>query len=168
MGSIVRGGLSRLHGSALGTALVAAFVMSACAPGSRSKLEGPAPFDPYHTGEHLQTTATQSADTSDWQHMHAGRVEDLIAGRFAGVEVVRMANGSSEIHIRGINTIIGNTEPLYVIDGMEISAGPGGALMGLNPQDIARIDVLKDAGATAIYGIRGANGVILITTKRAR
>lgn len=166
MGSIVRGGLSRLHGSALGTVLVASFVMSACAPGRGP--QGPAPFDPYHTGEHLETMATQSADTADWQHMHAGRVEELIAGRFAGVEVVRMANGSSEIHIRGINTIIGNTEPLYVIDGLEVSAGPGGALMGLNPSDIARIDVLKDAGATAIYGIRGANGVILITTKRAR
>ena len=59
---------------------------------------------------------------------------------------------------------MGSSEPLYVIDGMPIHSSPGSALLGVNPSDIARIDILKDAGATAIYGSRGANGVVLITT----
>ena len=164
-GSVVRGGSPRLHRSVLGMSLVAAFVMAGCATGTARQ---PRPRTDYRTAAQLETTASQAADTTDWEHMHPARVEDLIAGRFAGVEVVRLPNGSSAIHVRGINTFIGNTEPLFVIDGMEVAPGPGGALLGLNPADVARIEVLKDAGATALYGIRGANGVILITTKRAR
>jgi TonB-dependent SusC/RagA subfamily outer membrane receptor len=61
----------------------------------------------------------------------------------------------------------GDDEPLLVIDGVPAQGAIGPALAGLAPRDVARIDVLKDAGSTAIYGIRGANGVILITTKRA-
>ena len=58
-------------------------------------------------------------------------------------------------------------EPLYVIDGTPVqSFRPGHALDGINPQDVARIDVLKDAGSAAIYGTRAANGVIVITTRR--
>jgi len=89
-----------------------------------------------------------------------------LAGRFPGVEVFRLASGDLSVQIRGASSFVGSTEPLYVIDGMEISPGPGGALVGINPADIASIQVLKDIGSTALYGVRGANGVILITTKR--
>jgi TonB-dependent SusC/RagA subfamily outer membrane receptor len=91
-------------------------------------------------------------------------IEEILAGRIAGVEVVRTPNGIA-IRIRGRTSIRGSTEPLYVIDGITIQPGPGGALMGISPYDIESIVVLKDAVSTTMYGVRGANGVIVITTK---
>ncbi|MDN5215225.1 TonB-dependent receptor [Fulvivirgaceae bacterium BMA12] len=92
------------------------------------------------------------------------RVEDALQGRAAGVTVAR-ANGAPgaavKVRIRGANSITGNNDPLVVIDGII-----GGDLTTLNPNDIASMDVLKDASATAIYGSRGSNGVILVTTKQ--
>ena len=70
------------------------------------------------------------------------------------------------IRIRGASTFLGSSEPLYIIDGAKVQSGPGGLLF-LDPGDIKKIEVLKDIGSTAIYGSEGANGVILITTKRA-
>ena len=93
-----------------------------------------------------------------------GRVEELFEGRFPGVRVLRQQGGFS-VQIRGTTTINGNSSPLYVIDGFAIDAGPDG-LIALNPGDIARIEVLKDATQLAMYGVRGANGVVVITTKR--
>jgi TonB-dependent SusC/RagA subfamily outer membrane receptor len=83
----------------------------------------------------------------------------------SGVTVTRTPDGGISVRIRGQSTINGNTEPLYVIDGLPIQPGPGGSLVGINPHDIASIEVLKDAANTAFYGVRGANGVILIKTK---
>ncbi len=68
--------------------------------------------------------------------------------------------------IRGSSSLSSDGEPLYVINGVAIRAAPGHALMGVSPRDVVRVDVLKDAGATAIYGSRGANGVVLIFTVR--
>ncbi|MGH2829576.1 MAG: TonB-dependent receptor plug domain-containing protein [Actinomycetota bacterium] len=89
-------------------------------------------------------------------------------GRFPGVRVVRTPGGGFSIRIRGVSTLLGDTEPLYVVDGIPVNVEPGRGLDWLNPADIARIDVLKDAAETSMYGVRGANGVILITTKRSR
>ena len=89
-----------------------------------------------------------------------------MAGRFAGVEVLRVRGGIA-VRIRGATSTMGSNEPLYVIDGMAVEPGPGGALVGINPHDIAKIRVLKDIGSTSFYGMRGANGVVVITTKRA-
>ncbi len=102
--------------------------------------------------------------------MRVSRVEELIQGRIPGVHVVRLPNGDFSVRVRGAKTFgQGSDEPLYVVDGMPLmTTGLRNALMGIAPQDIARIDVLKDAGATAVYGSKGANGVILITTKRAK
>ena len=94
-------------------------------------------------------------------------IESMLAGRVSGVTVTRTSGGGFAVHIRGVNTIYGSSSPLYIVDGMPIEPGPGGSLEGINPHDIARIDVLKDAASTSIYGVRGANGVILITTKHA-
>ena len=69
--------------------------------------------------------------------------------------------------IRGATSIYGNNEPLYVLDGIPIQPGPGGTLAGISPYDIESIQVLKDPADTALYGMRGANGVIVIKTKRA-
>lgn len=94
------------------------------------------------------------------------RVEDLLVGRVAGVQVYEAPGGYLAVRIRGTSSFHGSNEPLYVVDGMPLSPGPGGALIGINPRDVKSIEVLKDAAATAIYGSRGANGVVVVTTKR--
>jgi TonB-linked SusC/RagA family outer membrane protein len=94
------------------------------------------------------------------------RTDQALQGRTSGVYVLNSdgsPGGETLIRIRGLNSINGGNEPLIVIDGLQ-----GGDLTSLNPQDIESIEILKDASATAIYGSRGANGVILITTKLGR
>ena len=123
----------------------------------------------YDTQDRADLTGSVGSVTAeDIAGQKVTRVEEMIEGRFAGVHVVRTRNGGITLRIRGVSTLMGNSEPLFVIDGMPVHSGPGTALLGINPSDIARIDILKDAGATAIYGSRGANGVVLITTKRAQ
>ncbi|MBD0367530.1 MAG: TonB-dependent receptor plug domain-containing protein, partial [Flavisolibacter sp.] len=88
-------------------------------------------------------------------------------GRVAGVQVMQNSGapgGNISVRIRGGNSLQGSNEPLYVVDGFAISGPPS----SINPNDIESMDILKDASATAIYGSRGANGVILITTKAGR
>jgi len=92
-------------------------------------------------------------------------VEKVLEGRFPGVEVSRTADGGMTVRIRGGSSIMGSNDPLYVIDGVEITPGPNGALTGINPYDIESIEVLKDATSTAMYGSRGSNGVIIIKMK---
>jgi TonB-dependent SusC/RagA subfamily outer membrane receptor len=104
---------------------------------------------------------TEAATTSP-AAAPSGYVEELFAGRFPGVRVFRLANGALSIEIRGRSTIHGSTQPLIVVDGMPLESEDG--LLFLNPSDIQRIEVLKDVGSTAAYGVRGANGVVLITT----
>jgi TonB-dependent SusC/RagA subfamily outer membrane receptor len=70
------------------------------------------------------------------------------------------------VRIGGPTSFMLSSEPLYVVDGVPVDAGPNGTLNWLNPLDIASITVLKYGASTAIYGVRGANGVIVITTKR--
>jgi TonB-dependent SusC/RagA subfamily outer membrane receptor len=91
---------------------------------------------------------------------------DMLDGRIAGVEVRRLANGGMSVRVRGLHTFVGDGEPLWVVDGIPQHNGLGAGVGDLDPQYVQSIEVLKDAGATAIYGSRGANGVILITTKR--
>jgi TonB-dependent SusC/RagA subfamily outer membrane receptor len=95
------------------------------------------------------------------------RVEEMIQARVPGVQVSRQANGEYSIRIRGTSSISGSNEPLVVIDGMPVQeGGNNAALASMNPADVARIEVLRDAQSTSFYGMRGANGVIVITTKR--
>lgn len=92
------------------------------------------------------------------------RVEQALSGRVAGVQV-KLADGqpgsSPQIRIRGIGSISAGVDPLYVVDGF-----PTDNIQTLNPNDIESLDILKDASATAIYGSRGSNGVVIINTKR--
>lgn len=130
---------------------IAVVTFSACG----GKLEDPGTAAP-----------TPNSVTSDkWAGQNAAQAEELFVGRFPGVQVFRVPDGIS-VRIRGSTSLIGSNEPLYVIDGMTIEPGPGGALVGINPGDIAKIEVLKDIGSTSIYGGRAANGVIVITTKQ--
>ena len=94
-------------------------------------------------------------------------IEQLLAGKVAGVIVTRTEDGGIAVRIRGgSSSFSGNNAPLYILDGVAIEAGPNGGLMGINPYDIASIKVLKDAADLTMYGVRGANGVIVIKTKR--
>ena len=113
-------------------------------------------------------------------------IDQMLQGTSPGVQVTTASSepgGALTVRIRGTSSITGNSEPLYVIDGFPIendiegsAAGNGGRdrttppnpLVTLNPSDIESISVLKDASATAIYGARGANGVVIITTKQGR
>ena len=99
------------------------------------------------------------------------RVEEMLRG-VPGVEVTRLPDGNYRLRIRGQRSIRGNPtddNPLVVIDGISIpNESIGSMLADLSPGDVARIDVLKDASAMSMYGSRGANGVIVITTKRGR
>jgi len=131
------------------------------------------------------TGAISSVSAKEIESVPSNTFEQAIQGRLPGVQVTQSnpaPGGGLSIRIRGNNSITGNSEPLFVIDGVPIisnnaAATPGGAggggfnganqnaLATLNPGDIASIEVLKDASATAIYGSRGANGVVIITTK---
>jgi TonB-dependent SusC/RagA subfamily outer membrane receptor len=93
-------------------------------------------------------------------------IEELLTAKFPGVWISRAADGGLAIRIRGATSLQASNEPLYIVDGVPIQAGPGGGLTGIVPNDIASISVLKDAAATTMYGVRGANGVIIIKTKR--
>jgi TonB-dependent SusC/RagA subfamily outer membrane receptor len=93
-------------------------------------------------------------------------IEDHLKGKVAGVTVARTSDGGISVRIRGATSFYGSNEPLYVLDGVPIAPGPGGALTGVDPYDIESIKVLKDPADTALYGMRGANGVIVIQTKR--
>ncbi len=130
------------------------------------------------------TGSVSSVKVSETISRQSTTVDQLLQGRAAGVQVTQnAANPGSgiSVRIRGTSSLRGNNEPLYVVDGIIISSASedvvatGGnntgqeqqnGLNGINPRDIEDIQILKDASATAIYGSRGANGVILITTKR--
>ena len=94
------------------------------------------------------------------------QIEKALAGRIAGVVVTRAPNGGIAVRIRGGSSLYGNNAPLYVVDGMPVEVGENGALTGINPNDIESIKVLKDPAETAMYGSRGANGVIVIRLKK--
>ena len=100
-------------------------------------------------------------------------VDQALQGRAAGVQVTQNSGspgGGISVAIRGVNSLNGN-EPLYVIDGVAVDGqtnGNSSALSSINPSDIVSMEVLKDASATAIYGSRASNGVVLITTKKGQ
>jgi TonB-linked SusC/RagA family outer membrane protein len=111
------------------------------------------------------TGAVGSVSDKQLQERPAINLEQELAGKIAGVNVSSNSGapgGATKIRIRGYSSINTTTDPLYVVDGVVWTEG--GA--SINPNDVASIDVLKDASSTAIYGTRGANGVILVTTKR--
>jgi TonB-dependent SusC/RagA subfamily outer membrane receptor len=126
----------------------------------------------YGTQSRRNVTGAVTSYTPTEADARLGRVEFMLQGRIAGLEVVPLPNGSYTLRIRGHDGLRGRAaddEPLLVIDDIPVASGSlGAALAGIAPRDVARVDVLKDAGAAAVYGLRGANGVIIITTKRYR
>ncbi|HEY0930442.1 MAG TPA: TonB-dependent receptor plug domain-containing protein [Gemmatimonas sp.] len=119
------------------------------------------PADATSSGHDARSTTLDARDIRD---QAVSRVEELFVGRFPGVQVFQTPSGL-EVRIRGSSSLLGNGEPLYVVDDMVLTPGTGG-LVAINPRDVARIEVLKDAVSLAEFGVRGANGVVRITTKR--
>src|SRR5690606_8490811 len=114
------------------------------------------------------TGAISSVSSDKLNAFPTTNVLQALAGRAAGVQVTQNTGepgGSMSVRIRGTSSIQGSNEPLYVIDGFPIS---GSNPTILNNLDVQSIEILKDASATAIYGSRGANGVVLITTKSGK
>lgn len=121
------------------------------------------------------TSAQTSISSKDIERTVNTTIEQAIQGRAAGVYVTQNTGapgGGISVNIRGINSISGSNEPLYVVDGVQIqgSVSPSGSnpLASLNPADIESMEILQGPSATAIYGSRGTNGVVLITTKRGK
>jgi TonB-linked SusC/RagA family outer membrane protein len=125
------------------------------------------------------TGSIASVKEEDLKNLPMTSFDQALQGRVSGVQVTQASSapgGRVMIRIRGGNSLSSGNEPLYVVDGYPITAGAtaGGngagqnPLSSINPSDIASIEILKDASATAIYGSRGANGVVLITTKRGK
>jgi iron complex outermembrane receptor protein len=97
---------------------------------------------------------------------NAGDPVKALQAKSPGVLITSTDDGSISVQIRGPGSFYGSNEPLYVLDEVPIQPGRNGALTGINPHDIESIKVLKDPAETGIYGMRGANGVIVITTKK--
>lgn len=115
------------------------------------------------------TGSVAMIDSKTLEERPVTSVNEAIQGRMPGVSITTNANPAddSSIKIRGVNTINSGSDPIYVVDGQVMDNTYGG-FNSINPNDVENIQVLKDASATAIYGSRGANGVVLITTKKAK
>ncbi len=131
------------------------------------------------------TGSVSSINPEEMNKLNAANFDVAMVGRAPGVQVVKSSGApgaAASIRIRGGTSAVGTNEPLYVIDGIPVELGDGygnmqyrndftskiSPLAALNPEDIERIDILKDASSAAIYGSRAANGVVLITTKRGK
>ena len=112
-------------------------------------------------------TPTSSPRSDEVRPTTGEPIEKVLQGRISGVDVSAAPDGGLRVWIRGASNLDENHQPLYILDGMPIVPGPNGSLSGLSPYDIESIKVLKDAASLTMYGSRGANGVIVIKTKRA-
>ena len=113
------------------------------------------------------TGSVVSVDGEELNEVKTANFQEALIGRAAGVNISTNSTrpgASPQVRIRGTRSLSGNNDPLIVLNGIPFSGG----LSDISPNDIASLDILKDASATAIYGSRGANGVILITTKSGR
>lgn len=129
----------------------------------------------------LLSDAVSSINSKQIQGLPVPSIDGILQGQASGVQVMQNSGtpgGEMSVRIRGLSSISGSNQPLYIIDGIPVTTGDFGqigysgqgasALSDLNPNDIESMTILKDASATAIYGARGTNGIVLITTKRGK
>ncbi len=155
---------------------LAVAVMAGCGRAGSQPPEAPAPEDEVAVGYGIQPRGNATGAVSTFIPTEAdarvARLGDMLIGRVPGLEVRRLSNGNYSLRIRGPRTLRGSVadeEPLLVVDGTPVPKGWLSATLNtLAPHHIARIDVLRDASSTSVYGLRGANGVIVVTTKRPR
>lgn len=145
-----------------GLGLVLGFVLAGCGGASRpTNTSAPSP-----SGANAEGGVPASVVSTDRSHYES--VVDMLRGRAPGLHIIENLDGTIQVRIRGANQSFQETaqEPLVVVDGVPASRPAGQTLMALNPNDVSSIQVLKDVSSTAIYGTRGANGVILVTMRR--
>lgn len=132
------------------------FLLAACSYRTSRQSSQPDPNRPpgtVLTAEDIQRSPGQS-------------LEQLLLARVPGLTLTRAPDGHAVLHLRGETTLMGEEEPLIVVNGIPLGPNAGN-LSAVDPHDIETVQVLRDAAATAAYGIRGANGVILIRTKQS-
>jgi TonB-dependent SusC/RagA subfamily outer membrane receptor len=155
---------------AVATIIILCAALAGCATQKTASTEDDADKVAVGYGEQDADDITGSVSTVDVEKAMKDEpttnVADMLRGRIAGVIVSEAPGGGIQVRIRGATSLMGSNEPLYVVDGMPVEADRNGTLSHVNPRDVESISVLKDASATAIYGTRGANGVIIIKTKR--
>lgn len=144
---------SFILGTVLPTALALGVFMG-CAHANGSSASRPAP----------RVRAALTAE--DIEHAPGVPIEQLLASRVAGITLAQARDGHVIVRIRGQSTLLGDQDPLFVVNGIPL--GRAINFSAINRHDIATIDVVKDAAGMAMYGIRGANGVIVVRTKGAR
>jgi TonB-dependent starch-binding outer membrane protein SusC len=129
-----------------------AVMLTACSHSAKPSSKTPPERGADVTAEDMRTSPERS-------------IEQQLMAKVPGITVSRTSSGALAIRIRGGSSLYGNNDPLYVVDGLAVEAGPEGEMPGINPYDIESIKVLKDTEAMTMYGSRGANGVIVIKTK---
>ncbi|MCY7378210.1 MAG: TonB-dependent receptor plug domain-containing protein [Gemmatimonadaceae bacterium] len=107
---------------------------------------------------------TPANSTTSVEDANGKSTAELLEGRFPGVNVMRVAGGGIKVRVRQSGDFDGRGDPLYIIDG--VPTEPPDGVLNIEPNEIARIEVLKDAASTSSYGLRGANGIVKITMKR--
>jgi TonB-dependent starch-binding outer membrane protein SusC len=158
-----------------GICVAAAVALAGCGAATPAGVsQGPTPEEEqvnlgYVTEPEATSTASSSrVSASDIRDSNAVHMVDLLR-RLPGVVVSGGATGGHSVRVRGASSFLGSNEPLVVVNGVPIRAATfSDAVEGLNPRDVRRIDVVTDPGSLAMYGSRGANGVIVITMKNAR
>ena len=161
--------VSRLSGTCL-LALCTLTAGACMSAGSAGRPRGESFADSVNVGygrtaRRDMTGAVGSMDGEASQRYSPLSVADMLDGHVAGVEVLKRANGTVSVRVRGQRSFMGNEEPLFVLDGVPLTSSVA-LLRDLNPRDVQRIEVLKGAAAS-VYGSRGANGVIMISLRSA-
>lgn len=146
-----------------GMLVLAGLLTTGCGSSSRTAEEEEDKVDVgYGEADRDKLTTSVSSVRPNEKRTYTSLAE-MIEGRVAGVQVIQRSDGSISVSIRGKHTFSGGEDALIVVDGVPLSSSA--SLSSINPQDVESIDFLKDSSA-AIYGSRGANGVLLIKTKR--
>jgi TonB-dependent SusC/RagA subfamily outer membrane receptor len=113
-----------------------------------------------------EAPATSRGDISLAESAHYVLIEQLLVARAPGLEVRSTGQGRFTLFVRGRPALGDQREPLVVIDGMPFRENGADVLAAMTPRDVKRVEVLKDAASTGVYGTRGANGVVVVTTRR--
>ena len=151
--------LSRsVRGASLAVPMLALLLVNAaCSSSSQAPQQQPAP-----------TAMDNRANVVEGEEMRGGNassIEEYLSGRVPGLQVIRDGAGRLQLRIR--DNASAESEPLLIVDGTAVvQGGTSDALRAINPRDIARVEVLKDASQTAMYGSRGANGVVIIKLRK--
>ncbi len=139
--------------------LLLGFVAAASLP-STTRAASAQTVEPATASPHSVVTAEEI------QRVPGRTLEQWLTDRFPSVTVTRTTRGGISVRVHGVSSFLSSNEPLYVIDDVPMSSEDAGGLRAINPYDIVSIEVVKDPVGTAVYGVRGANGVIIIKTKR--